>query len=53
MSEQDNTNDTKPVDNNLKEESKEFNGLIDAACQFLKSVYPYTRDLIKQLKRKK
>ena len=52
MSEQDNTNDTKPVDNNLKEESKEFNGLIDAACQFLKSVYPYTRDIIKQLKKK-
>jgi hypothetical protein len=52
MSEKDNTDETKPVDKNLKEESNEFNNLMDATCQFFKSVYPYTRDLIKKLKGK-
>jgi len=50
MSEQDNTNENKPVDKKLQEGTNEFNHLVDSTCQFLKSIYPYTRDLIKQLK---
>ena len=52
MSVKDNTNETKPVDDNVKEESNEFNNLMDATCQFFKSIYPYTRTLIKKLKGK-